>query len=65
MGAPQRRTVYIASLEAHVDQLHSRMYDIGVFPIDITSLDRFKGLNSKTAKARCTKPLFFHSDPKD
>ena len=61
MGAPQRRTIYIASLEAHVDHLHSRMVSIGVYPVDITSLDRFKGLNSKTAKVRRREFLYSHN----
>jgi hypothetical protein len=50
MGAPHRRTIYIASLEAHVDRLHAQMISIGLFPIDSKCLDPFKGLNSKTAK---------------
>lgn len=35
LGAPQRRTVYIASLEAHIDKLHSRLIE---WAITITSL---------------------------
>lgn len=27
LGAPTRRTIYIASLEAHVDQLHSQLLE--------------------------------------
>jgi len=50
MGAPHRRTIYIASLEAHVDRLHAQLLDIGLFPIPFDKLDPFKGLNSKTAK---------------
>ena len=50
MGAPVRRTIYISSLEAHVDRLHSQMINLGYFPIDYDNLERFKGLNSKTAK---------------
>jgi hypothetical protein len=51
MGAPHRRTIYIASLEAHVDRLHAQMISIGFFPVDFEKLEPFKGLNSKTAKA--------------
>jgi len=50
MGAPHRRTIYIASLEAHVDRLHAQLLDIGLFPIPFDKLEPFKGLNSKTAK---------------
>jgi hypothetical protein len=50
MGAPHRRTIYIASLEAHVDRLHAQMIGMGYFPIDFNKLEPFKGLNTKTAK---------------
>jgi hypothetical protein len=50
MGAPHRRTIYMASLEAHVDRLHAQMIELGYFPIDFNQLEPFKGLNSKTAK---------------
>ncbi|KAF8168031.1 hypothetical protein B0H34DRAFT_792687 [Crassisporium funariophilum] len=51
LGAPNRRTIYIASLEAHVDRLHSQLLELGFFPIPFSELEPFKGLNSKTAKS--------------
>ncbi|TFK57220.1 hypothetical protein OE88DRAFT_111614 [Heliocybe sulcata] len=51
MGAPHRRTIYTASLEAHVDRLHAQLISIGFYPIPFEKLDPFKGLNSKTAKS--------------
>ncbi|KAI0067721.1 hypothetical protein BV25DRAFT_1911604 [Artomyces pyxidatus] len=51
MGAPHRRTIYMASLEAHVDRLHSQMLDAGYYPIPFEKLEPFRGLNSKTAKS--------------
>ncbi|KAF8807474.1 hypothetical protein BYT27DRAFT_7189544 [Phlegmacium glaucopus] len=51
VGAPNRRTIYIASLEAHVDRLHSQLLELGFWPVAFSELDPFKGLNSKTAKS--------------
>ncbi|KAI0051786.1 hypothetical protein FA95DRAFT_1554320 [Auriscalpium vulgare] len=51
MGAPHRRTIYMASLEAHVDRLHAQLLDIGLYPVPFEKLEPFKGLNSKTAKS--------------
>lgn len=50
MGAPHRRTIYIASLEAHVDRLHAQLLSMGLYPIPFEKLEPYKGLNSKTAK---------------
>jgi len=50
MGAPHRRTIYTASLEAHVDRLHSQLLSTGYFPIAFERLEPFRGLNSRTAK---------------
>lgn len=50
MGAPQRRTIYTASLEAHVDRLHEQLLSLELFPVPFQTLECFKGLNSKTAK---------------
>lgn len=55
MGAPHRRTIYMASLEAHVDRLHAQLLSIGFFPVDFEKLEPFKGLNSKTAKVSLSK----------
>ncbi|KIJ21688.1 hypothetical protein PAXINDRAFT_95211 [Paxillus involutus ATCC 200175] len=51
MGAPHRRTIYIASLEAHIDRLHNQLLGIGLYPIPFDRLEPYRGLNSKTAKS--------------
>ncbi|KAH7883651.1 hypothetical protein F5I97DRAFT_1814249 [Phlebopus sp. FC_14] len=51
MGAPHRRTIYIASLEAHIDRLHNQLLSIGLYPIPFERLEPYRGLNSKTAKS--------------
>ncbi|KAJ3895003.1 hypothetical protein GG344DRAFT_73570 [Lentinula edodes] len=51
LGAPHRRTIYMASLEAHVDELHAQLLSLGYWPVSFESLEPFKGLNSKTAKS--------------
>ncbi|KJA29165.1 hypothetical protein HYPSUDRAFT_93392, partial [Hypholoma sublateritium FD-334 SS-4] len=51
IGAPQRRKIYTASLEAHIDRLHAQLLDLGWWPVAFETLDPFKGLNSKTAKS--------------
>ncbi|KAI0304879.1 hypothetical protein BC826DRAFT_978739 [Russula brevipes] len=51
MGAPHRRTIYIATLEAHIDCLHSQLLAIGLYPVPFERLEPFKGLNCKTAKS--------------
>ena len=53
MGAPHRRTIYIASLEAHIDRLHNQLLGIGLYPIPFERLEPYRGLNSKTAKVPC------------
>ena len=50
MGAPHRRTIYIASLEAHIDRLHNQLLAMGLYPIPFERLEPYRGLNSKTAK---------------
>ena len=50
MGAPHRRTIYIATLEAHIDCLHAQLLAIGLYPVPFERLEPFKGLNCKTAK---------------
>ena len=52
MGAPHRRTIYTASLEAHVDRLHEQLLSISLFPVPFEKLEPYRGLNSKTAKVR-------------
>ncbi|KAF8078557.1 hypothetical protein FPV67DRAFT_1663279 [Lyophyllum atratum] len=51
VGAPQRRKIYIASLEAHIDKLHTQLLDIGFWPVAFDELEPYRGLNSKTAKS--------------
>ncbi|KIK71068.1 hypothetical protein GYMLUDRAFT_145447, partial [Collybiopsis luxurians FD-317 M1] len=51
LGAPHRRTIYLASLEAHVERLHVELLRLGFWPVSFEQVDSFKGLNSKTAKS--------------
>lgn len=51
MGAPHRRTIYIASLEAHIDRLHNQLLSMQLYPIPFDRLEPYRGLNSKTAKS--------------
>ncbi|KAL0580393.1 hypothetical protein V5O48_001638 [Marasmius crinis-equi] len=51
LGAPHRRTIYLASLEAHIDKLHEQLLSFGSWPVAFDDLEPFKGLNSKTAKS--------------
>ncbi|KAG6911914.1 hypothetical protein DXG01_000161 [Tephrocybe rancida] len=51
IGAPQRRTIYIASLEAHIDKLHAQLLELGFWPVPMEELKPYHGLNSKTAKS--------------
>ncbi|KAJ3568068.1 hypothetical protein NP233_g5949 [Leucocoprinus birnbaumii] len=51
LGAPHRRTIYLASLEAHVDKLHAQLFEAGCCPVSAAELEPFRGLNSKTAKS--------------
>ncbi|KAF9020478.1 hypothetical protein BDZ89DRAFT_958300 [Hymenopellis radicata] len=49
--APQRRKVYLSSLEAHIDALHVQLLSLGFYPIVYADLERYKELNLKTAKS--------------
>ncbi|KAL0072030.1 hypothetical protein AAF712_000953 [Marasmius tenuissimus] len=51
LGAPHRRTIYLSSLEAHIDRLHDQLLSCGLWPVAFDELEPFKGLNSKTAKS--------------
>ncbi|KAL6310019.1 hypothetical protein BKA93DRAFT_180064 [Sparassis latifolia] len=53
MGAPHRRTIYTASLEAHIDRLHAQLLGYDLFPVPFERLEPLHGLNSKTAKVIC------------
>ncbi|KAJ7492554.1 hypothetical protein FB451DRAFT_538213 [Mycena latifolia] len=52
LGQTQRRPIYIASLEAHIDSLHIQLTGLGpeFYPVGEKELDYLKGLNSKTCK---------------
>ncbi|KAK0212574.1 hypothetical protein DFS33DRAFT_1282720 [Desarmillaria ectypa] len=50
-SAPQRRKVYVSSLEAHIDALHDQLFRMGLWPVFTKELERHMGLNSKTAKS--------------
>ncbi|KAK0226195.1 hypothetical protein IW262DRAFT_1360331 [Armillaria fumosa] len=54
-SAPQRRKVYVSSLEAHVDALHDQLLQLGLWPVPVKELEQLKGLNSKTAKTMVAK----------
>ncbi|TBU34556.1 hypothetical protein BD311DRAFT_773626 [Dichomitus squalens] len=51
MGAPHRRTIYTASLEAHIDRLHDQLASYSLAPVPPEKLDPYRGLNAKTAKS--------------
>lgn len=51
LGAPHRRTMYLASLEAHIDKLHAQLLEFDCCPVSAAELEPFRGLNSKTAKS--------------
>ncbi|KAJ7038128.1 hypothetical protein C8F04DRAFT_1256156 [Mycena alexandri] len=52
LGVPQRRPIYVASLEAHIDRMHTQLLSLGseYYPVPLPELDSFIGLNSKTCK---------------
>ena len=54
MGAPQRRTIYTASLEAHIDRLHDQLAARGMPVAAESQLLSYHGLNAKTAKVGLT-----------
>ncbi|KAJ7103464.1 hypothetical protein B0H15DRAFT_214695 [Mycena belliarum] len=53
LGQTQRRPIYIASLEAHIDSLHVQLSGLGpdFHPVNENELLSLKGLNAKTCKA--------------
>ncbi|KAI0756647.1 hypothetical protein C8Q80DRAFT_1129769 [Daedaleopsis nitida] len=51
MGAPHRRTIYTASLEAHIDRLHDQLLGYSLAPVPDEALEPYRGLNAKTAKS--------------
>ncbi|KIY47024.1 hypothetical protein FISHEDRAFT_13639, partial [Fistulina hepatica ATCC 64428] len=50
-GAPQRRSIYISSLEAHVEVLHTQLFEMGFWPVAYDELESYRGLHSKTTKS--------------
>lgn len=38
LGAPHRRTIYMASLEAHIDRLHAQLFSLGFWPVGFDEL---------------------------
>ncbi|KAJ6604721.1 hypothetical protein DFH09DRAFT_319440 [Mycena vulgaris] len=52
LGQTQRRPIYIASLEAHIDRLHAQLSGLGpqFYPVAEKELESLKGLNMKTCK---------------
>ena len=52
LGSPHRRTIYTASLQAHVEHLHTQLLSMGLYPVPLEKLERHHGLNSMTAKVR-------------
>ncbi|KAF9056238.1 hypothetical protein BJ165DRAFT_493566 [Panaeolus papilionaceus] len=51
INAPNRRKIYISSLEHHIDHMHQILADMGHYPVGEAELDRHVGLNRKTAKS--------------
>ncbi|PSR76256.1 hypothetical protein PHLCEN_2v8573 [Hermanssonia centrifuga] len=51
VSAPLRRTMYISSLEAHVDELHAQLLSLELYPVPFEKLEPYHGMNSKTAKS--------------
>ncbi|KAJ7181730.1 hypothetical protein C8R43DRAFT_869904 [Mycena crocata] len=54
LGGPNRRPIYIASLEAHIDRLHVQLAGLGIQSVPMHELESLKGLNAKTCRAMVT-----------
>lgn len=48
MKAQDRRKVYVSSLEAHVDALHTQLLDRKLYPVSFERLEKIHGVRSKT-----------------
>lgn len=59
MSAPNRRTIYTATLEHHIEQLHDQLLKLELFPVPMDDLEQYRGLNSKTAKVLHTSYFQF------
>jgi hypothetical protein len=46
-----RRPAYVASLEAHIDALHARLIELGLYPVPYAELEQFKGLRADAARS--------------
>ena len=55
MVAPNRRTIYQASLESYIDELHNKLLAKKLFPVPLEDLKPWEGLNNKTARVRTFK----------
>ncbi|PPQ97602.1 hypothetical protein CVT26_002401 [Gymnopilus dilepis] len=51
LPAPQRRPIYICSLEAHIDHLHAQLEQLGIWPAPPEDVLQCSGMNSKSAKS--------------
>ena len=57
MNAPTRRTIYIATMEHHIEQLHEQLLALNLYPVPTSDLDQYRGLNCKTAKVIIQFPI--------
>lgn len=51
VGAQDRRPIYVASLEAHIDRLHAQLKALACYPVRDDQLAPYIGLHSKVAKS--------------
>ncbi|PPR05542.1 hypothetical protein CVT24_003284 [Panaeolus cyanescens] len=51
INAPNRRKVYISSLECHIDYMHNILEGNGHYPVKESEMKQHFGLNRKTAKS--------------
>jgi hypothetical protein len=62
MKAQDRRKVYVSSLEAHVDALHTQLLERKLYPISFERLEKIHGVRSKTVVVSQSSP-FLHYKP--
>ena len=48
MKAQDRRKIYVSSLEAHVDALHTQLLERKMYPVSFERLQKIHGVRSKT-----------------
>ncbi|KAI0708380.1 hypothetical protein C8Q76DRAFT_626734, partial [Earliella scabrosa] len=51
LGAPHRRIIYTAALEAHIDELHEELIHRHLFPVTSEQLQAYSGLSSVLVKS--------------